>query len=66
MTKLEDIERAVMKLNREDLVRFRAWFEELDARCWDEQLRQDAEEGRLEALAEKALKDHEKGLSRKL
>ena len=66
MSRLEDIERAVMKLSSEELARFRAWFEELDARRWDEQLHHDAKAGRLDALAEEALNDHRKGLTREL
>ena len=41
MTKLEDIEKAIEQLSPEDMAKFRAWFKELSARSWDEQIEQD-------------------------
>ncbi len=35
MTTVEDIEKAVTKLTPEQLARFRAWFEDYDARLFD-------------------------------
>jgi len=35
MTEIEDIEEAVEQLSAEELAKFRAWFEELDARLFD-------------------------------
>ena len=61
MTRLEEIEKAVAGLEPEELAKFRRWFEELDARLWDEQIKQDAEQGKLENLARQALDDHKQG-----
>ena len=53
------------QLSQEDLAKFRTWFAEFDAADWDRQFEADVAEGRLDALAEKALKDLRKGGSRK-
>ncbi len=66
MTKLEDIEKAVERLSPEELARFRAWFEELEARLWDEQIERDAKAGKLDWLVEEAEADHKAGLTRRL
>ena len=60
-TNLQEIERAVSQLSGEDLAKFRTWFAEFDAADWDRQFEADVAEGRLDALAEKALKDLGKG-----
>jgi hypothetical protein len=61
MRTLNEIERAVSELSQEDLAAFRAWFAEFDAARWDEQFEADVAAGRLDALAEKALKDLKEG-----
>ena len=35
MTKVEELERAVSELNRDQLAAFRRWFVEFDAELWD-------------------------------
>ena len=55
MTVLQDIEQAVKQLSTEELSAFRAWFAEFDAELWDKQFESDVVEGRLNALAERAL-----------
>lgn len=57
MITIADIEGAVKELSREDLSRFRDWFLEFDAHAWDRQFEQDANSGKLDSLAEEALKD---------
>jgi hypothetical protein len=66
MTKLEKIEAEVSSLSPEELAKFRAWFEELDARAWDEEIERDAKTGRLDELAAKALQDHRSGRTKGL
>lgn len=61
MTRVEEIERAVRDLAPEDLRQFRRWFQEFDARVWDEELERDVEAGRLDSLAEEALEDLREG-----
>ncbi len=66
MTTVEDIEKAVTKLTPEQLARFRAWFEDYDARLFDEKIERDAKAGKLDKLAQEAIRAHRKGLSRDL
>lgn len=61
MSNVKDIETAVRKLSREDLSSFRSWFADFDAKVWDKQFEQDVKSGRLDALAEEALHDLDKG-----
>ena len=61
MTMVYEIEVAVAKLSREDLSAFRDWFEEFDAEAWDKQFEDDVAAGRLDALAEEALRDLHEG-----
>jgi len=39
------------------LAAFRAWFAEFDAAVWDKQFEEDVAAGRLDQLAEEALRD---------
>jgi hypothetical protein len=55
MNNLQEIERSVSQLSAEELAVFRIWFTEFDAEIWDRQFEKDVENGRLDALAEKAL-----------
>ena len=53
-------------LRAEELAAFRKWFLAYDWEVWDRQLEQDVAAGKLDALAEKALRDHAAGKSTKL
>jgi hypothetical protein len=66
MTTLEEIEKAVTELPAEQLAKFRAWFEEFEAACFDEKIERDAKAGRLDRLAEQALPDFRAGRAREL
>ncbi len=61
MSTLQDIREAVGKLPVEDLAAFRAWFGEFDAEQWDRQFAEDVAAGRLDDLAEEALRDLHEG-----
>jgi len=61
MTVISEIEVAVAKLSREDLSAFRDWFQAFDAEAWDKQFEDDVAAGRLDALAEEALRDLREG-----
>lgn len=61
MGKVEKIEHDVCALSPEELAQFRAWFLEFDWAAWDRQLEADVQAGKLDALAEKALRDHAAG-----
>lgn len=66
MTKLERIQESVSALTDDEVKAFAQWFEEFRADLWDEQIARDSEAGRLDALAEAALKDHRAGRTRLL
>jgi len=61
MGKIEKIEQEVQALSPEELAQFRAWFLEFDWAVWDRQIERDVGAGKLDALAEKALRDHASG-----
>jgi len=63
MGKVESLEEQIKALSVEELAQFRAWFLEFDWALWDEQLERDVASGKLDALAEKALRDHAAGKS---
>ena len=66
MSKLEDIEKAVQELPPDKLAQFRTWFEQFEAERFDSKIEQDAQGGRLDELAEAALREHRAGRSREL
>jgi len=61
MSKVESIEQQIQALSAEELAQLRAWFLEFDWALWDRQLERDVAAGKLNALAEKALRDHAAG-----
>jgi hypothetical protein len=66
MSKIESLERQIQQLSPEELAEFRRWFAEFDAHLWDGQFEVDVKAGKLDALAEKALREHAAGRSTKL
>ena len=63
MEKVERTEREVEALSSEELAKFRQWFAAFDAEAWDRQLEADVKAGKLDALADRALRDHAAGKS---
>jgi hypothetical protein len=61
MTTIREIEDAVIRLPKRQLSRFRAWFEEFDARQWDVQFERDVKKGTIDSLAAPALSDFKNG-----
>lgn len=66
MSRLESIESQIQQLSPEELVALREWFAAYDAEVWDRQFEDDVHAGKLDALAERALRDHQAGRSTKL
>ena len=56
MGDVEKIEQEVQALSPAELARFRAWFLEYDWAAWDRQFERDVQAGRLDDLAENALR----------
>jgi len=61
MSTVQDIEQAIRQLPPPDLAALRAWFAEFDAENWDRQFEADVNAGRLDALADEALRDLKAG-----
>ena len=66
MSRVEMIEGQIKELTRTELTAFREWFAQFDAEEWDKQFEADVKAGRLDALAQRALRDHAEGRSTKL
>jgi len=54
---VEELEKAVSELPREDLTRFFSWFQNYMAEEWDRQIEKDLNAGRLDKLIEEAKDD---------
>jgi hypothetical protein len=57
MGTVPEIEAAVRNLSPLELSNFRKWFQEFDAEAWDQQLERDVHAGKLDHLAEEAIRD---------
>lgn len=63
--RVEDIEKSIMSLPQDQLVKFRVWYEQFDADNWDNQIAQDVAEGKLDGVAESALAEYNAGKATK-
>ena len=61
MGRIEAIEEQIKALSAEELAHLREWFLEFDWALWDQQIERDVAAGKLDAMAEKALRDHAAG-----
>jgi hypothetical protein len=61
VSSVKEIERAITQLSSEDLRDLRNWFHEFDAEAWDRQFEADVAAGRLNSLADEALRDLDSG-----
>ena len=61
MSTVHEIESAVQNLSRSDLSSFRNWFLEFDAEALEKQFEEDVGAGKLDALADEAIKDLREG-----
>jgi hypothetical protein len=66
MGKVEKIERQIEDLSTQEMAELRKWFAAFDAEVWDRQIEADVRAGKLDALAEEALRAYASGTTRKL
>ena len=66
MSTVEAITTAISQLSPEQVAQVRAWLAESAELEWDAQIERDEREGRLEALAERALTEHRAGRTQPL
>jgi hypothetical protein len=61
MRKVEDIERQILELSREEFAELRNWLAERDWQTWDVQIESDGRAGKLDRLVSEALDDYQAG-----
>jgi hypothetical protein len=61
MTKLEELEKSVSALARDEMDQFADWFDQFRAAQWDTQIEIDGNNPNLNALADAALTAHRRG-----
>lgn len=61
MDKVEKIEQQIQNLSAEEVSALREWFIAFDTEDWDRQFEADVQAGKLDALADQALKAHASG-----
>jgi hypothetical protein len=66
MSTVKEIETAIQKLKPQEIREIADWLQELREELWDKQIDADAEAGRLDKLAEKALEDYRAGRTKPL
>jgi hypothetical protein len=66
MNRIEDLERKVQKLSREELAAFRDWFRKYDSDEWDSQIERDIRAGKLENLAKEAEAEYKAGSAKEI
>lgn len=66
MTEIEELETRIRKLSKEDFLKLRDWFYQLDDELWDQQIESDFKAGKFNKLIEKARIEFDQGKARKL
>jgi hypothetical protein len=66
MSNVEAIEQQIEKLSPKELAAFRRWYAAFDAESWDRQFESDVKAGKLDTLADEALRAHTSGQSKPL
>ncbi|TAH51561.1 MAG: hypothetical protein EYC68_09325 [Chloroflexota bacterium] len=61
MMNVKEIESAIAELDQEAVWELAKWFEEFQAELWDKEIEEDILAGRLDALADEALRDLDEG-----
>ena len=61
MSSLMTIEEEIENLPEHDFIVLREWFQDLDSKKWDNQIENDASNGKLDELANAALNDFKNG-----
>lgn len=63
---VQEIETAITQLSNQDVAELLKWLENYHAQLWDEQIEQDLDAGRLDALLSQVDEEYEAGLSKPL
>ena len=57
MSKIKEIQQAILALPETEYIELRQWFSELDWKKWDRQIEADSKAGKLDFLISEAYKD---------
>ena len=66
MSRVEEVESQIRTLSLGEFQQLRAWMAEHDAEIWDRQFHADLQAGRLDAIADRALRDFTENRSTEL
>lgn len=66
MGKIELLEKQIRELSSDELAELRRWFADYDADVWDRQMEADVKAGKLDRLAEEALREFAAGQTKPL
>ncbi|MDP2862979.1 MAG: hypothetical protein Q8N95_09330 [Desulfobacterales bacterium] len=66
MTTVQEIEKAITQLPKDDFPVLREWFDKFEANMWDEQFKEDVQSGKLEKFANEAIADFRAGKCKEL
>lgn len=61
MTNITEIQQAILALSESEYLELRQWFNELDWKKWDRQIKADSKAGKLDFLISEARDEKEKG-----
>jgi hypothetical protein len=63
---VKEIETAITQLSASDLAELMAWLAEYHARVWEQQIEEDLEAGRLDAVLAEVEEEYRAGIARPL
>ena len=63
VTRLEKVEEQIRALSRPEFASFLKWHRRFEVAVWDREFEEDAKAGKLDAIADAALKAHRSGKS---
>jgi hypothetical protein len=66
MTEIEELETHIRNLPKEDFLKFRDWFYQLEDELWDQEIKSDFKAGKFDKLIKKAQAKFVQGKARKL
>lgn len=66
MNTIEQIEQAVITLTDDDFRKLYNWMVELDHQKWDQQIKEDSENGVLDEVASQAIAEYRQGRTKPL
>lgn len=66
MTTVKEIERAIESLPKSDIAELATWFEKFESEMWDDQIENDAANGRFDDIFAEVVAEHAAGRTREL